>query len=56
MYEQRKDDRLEPTYSSSVLIWDVSLKTNPKQWTIRRGNKRGPRISVLMARREDVHN
>ena len=27
MAEQKQDDQLEPTYSSSVRIWDVALKT-----------------------------
>ena len=35
------------------LIWDVSLKTCRKQWTIERGGERGSRISVLMARHDD---
>ena len=37
MDKQRQDDQLEPTYSSSVLIGDVALKTCWKQWTIGRG-------------------
>ena len=53
MDEQRQDDQLEPTYSSSVPIRDVALKTCWKQWTIGRGGKRGSGISVLMARRDD---
>ena len=51
--QQRQDDQLEPTYSSSVLIQDVALKTCWKQWTIGRGGKRGLGISVLMVRRVD---
>ena len=47
--EQRLDDQLEPTYSSSVLIQDVALKTYRKQWTIGRSGKRGSGISALMA-------
>ena len=31
MDEQRQDDQLEPTYSSSVSIRDVALKTYQKQ-------------------------
>ena len=27
MAKQKPDDHLEPTYSSSVRIWDVALKT-----------------------------
>ena len=40
MDEQRQDDKLEPTYSSSVPIRDVILKTCRFQWTIRRGGER----------------
>ena len=53
MDEKRQDDQLEPTYSSSVLIRDVFLKTYRKQWTIERSSKRGSWISVLMVRRDD---
>ena len=47
------DDQLEPTYSSSVPIRDVALKTSRKQWTIGRGGKRGSGISVLMGQHND---
>ena len=53
MVMQRQDDQLEPTYSSSVSIPDVTLKTCRKQWTIGRGGERGSGISVLMARHDD---
>ena len=53
MDEQRQDDQLEPTYSSSVPIRDVTLRTCWKQWTIGRGGERGLGISVLMMRRDD---
>ena len=53
MDEQRQDDQLEPTYSSSVLIRDVALKTCRKQWTIEKGGEKGSKISVLMARHDD---
>ena len=53
MAEQRQDDQLKPTYSSSVPIQDVALKTCREQWTIGRGDGRGLRISVLMARHSD---
>ena len=53
MDEQRQNDQLEPTYSSSVPIRDVILKTCQKQWTIGRGGERGSGISVVMARRDD---
>ena len=41
MDEQRHDNRPEPTYSSSVPIRDVVLKTCRKQWTIEKGSERG---------------
>ena len=52
MDEQRQDDQLEPTYSSSVPLRDVVLKTCRKQWTIGAG-ERGSGISVLIARHDD---
>ena len=51
--EQKQDDQLEPTYSSSVPIQDVTLKSCRKQWTIGRGGEKGLGISMLMARRDD---
>ena len=53
MDEQNQDDQPEPTYSSSVPIQDVVLKTCQKQWTIGRGSKRGSGISVLIMRHDD---
>ena len=53
MDEQRQDDQLEPTYSSSVPIRNVVLKTCRKQWTIEKGGKRGLGIYLLMARHDD---
>ena len=53
MNEQRQDDQLEPTYSSSVLIRDIAKKTCRMQWTIGRGGERGSEISVLAARHDD---
>ena len=53
MDEQRHDDQLEPTYSSSAPIRNVTLNTCRKQWTIGRGSERGSEISVLMVRRDD---
>ena len=53
MAEQRQDDQLEPTYSSSVPIRDVVLKTCRKQWTIGRSGERGSWVSSLMARHDD---
>ena len=46
-------DQLAPTYSSSVRIRGVALRTYQKQWTIGRGGERGSGISVLMARHDD---
>ena len=51
--EQRQDVQLEPTYSSSVPIRDVALRTCRKQWTIGRRGERGSGISVLIARHDD---
>ena len=53
MDKQRKDDQLEPTYSSSVPIRDVALKTCQKQWTVEKGGEKGSGISVQMARLDD---
>ena len=50
MDEQRQDDQLEPTYSISVPIKDVALKTCREQWTIEKGGEKGSGISVLMVR------
>ena len=50
MDEQRQDDLREPTYGSSVQIWDVACR---KQWTIEKGGEKGTRISVLMVRHDD---
>ena len=51
--EQNQGDQLEPTYSSSVRIRGVAMRTCRKRWTIGRGGERGSGISVLMARQED---
>ena len=56
MDEERQDDQLDPTYSSSVSIRDVALKTCQKQWTIGRSGERGSGIPVLMAQRDDDYN
>ena len=53
MAEQRQDVQLEPTYSSSMPILDVALRTCQKQWTIRRGGEKGSEISVVIARHHD---
>ena len=46
--EQKQDNQLEPTCSSSVPIRDVALKTCRKQWMVGRGGERESGISVLM--------
>ena len=53
MDEQRQDNQLERTYSSSVQIRDVALKTCRKKWTIEKGGEKGSGISVLMARQDE---
>ena len=53
MAEQKQGDQLEPTYSSSVRIQDVALRTCQKRWTIGRSGERGSGISVLAARHDD---
>ena len=53
MAKQRQDDQLKPTYSGSVPIRDVALKTCQKQWTRGRGGERGSGISVLIAQHDD---
>ena len=42
------------SYSNSVSIWDVALRTCQKQWTIWRGGERGSRISVLIVQLDNV--
>ena len=41
MTEQKQGDQLEPTYSSSVRIRGVALRTNRKRWTIGRSGEKG---------------
>ena len=53
MAKQKQGDQLEPTYSSSVSIWGVALRTCRKRWTIGRGGEKGSGISVPMARQDD---
>ena len=53
MAEQKQGNQLEPTYSSSVRIRGVVLRTCRKRWTIGRGGERGSEISILMARQDD---
>ena len=51
--EQRQDVQLEPTYSSSVTILDVSWKTCRGQWTIGRGSQRESEIVMLIGWHDD---
>ena len=53
MAEQKQDGQLEHTYSSTVRIRDVALKTCQKRWTIGRNGERGSGISVLVARHDN---
>ena len=53
MDKQRHYDQLEPTYSSSVPIWGVALRTCWKQWTIGMGDERGSGISMLIVQQDD---
>ena len=53
MAEQKQDDQLEQTYSSSVRIRDVALKTCQRRWTIGRSGERGSGISALAAQHDD---
>ena len=50
--EQKQDDQLEPTYSSSVSIRDVVLNTSQKQWTIGMGGEKGSEIPMLITRHD----
>ena len=51
--EQKQDDQLEHTYSSSVRIRDAALKTCQRRGTIGRSGERGSGISMLAARDDD---
>ena len=53
MTEQKQDDQLEPTYSSSVRIRDLGLRTCQERWTIGRSGERCSGISVLAAWQDD---
>ena len=53
MAVQKQDDQHEHTFSSSVRIRDVVLKTYLGRWTIGRSGERGSGISVLPARYDD---
>ena len=51
--EQKHCDQLEPTYSRSVRIRGVALRTCQKRLMIGRGGEKWSGISVLMARQDD---
>ena len=53
MAEQKQDDLLEPTYSSSVRIQDIAQRTCRRRWTTGRSGGRGPGISMQAARHDD---
>ena len=53
MANQKQDGQLEHTYSSYVMIRNVTLKTCQRQWMIGRRRERGSGISVLAARHDD---
>ena len=53
MDEQKQDDQLEPTYSSSVPIQDIALKICREQLTIETGSERKSEISALMIWHDD---
>ena len=55
MAEQKQDDQLEHTYSSSVRIWDVALKICQRRWIIGRSGERGSGIFMLVARHDDIY-
>ena len=54
MGKQKQDDQLELTYSSYVMIQDVTLKTCQRWWMIGRSRERGSGISVPAARHDDI--
>ena len=53
MANQKQDDQLEHSYSSYVMIRDVTPKACPRRWMIGRRGERGSEISVLAARHDD---
>ena len=53
MGEQRQNDQLEPTYSSSVPIQYEAMKPCRRWWTIGRGGERGARVSVFTVWHDD---
>ena len=53
MANQMQDDQLEHSYSSYVMIRDVTPKTCRRRWIIGRRGERGSGISVLATRHND---
>ena len=53
MANQKQDDQFEHTYSSYVMMRDVTLTTCRRRWMIGRRGERGSEISVLAARHDD---
>ena len=53
MANQKQDDQLEHSYSSYVMIQDVTPKTCRRRWMLGRRGERGSGISVLAARYDD---
>ena len=53
MAEQKRGDHLGPTYSGSVRIRSVALRTCRKRWTVGRGGERGSGVYVLMVLQDD---
>ena len=53
MAEQKQGYQLEHTYSRSVRIRDIAIRTSQKRWTIGMSGERGSGISVLAARHDD---
>ena len=53
MDEQRQDDQLEHTYSSSMPIKDIALKTYRERWTIEKDEVGGLGWFTLAARHDD---
>ena len=53
MDEQRQDDQLELTYSSSMLILDVALKTCQKRLPIEKRSSMGSGRNVPIVRHDD---
>ena len=53
MANQKQDDLLEHSYSSYVMIRDVTLKTCRRRWMIGKRWERGSGMSVLAARHDD---